>query len=67
MEQTTQHKWAAMLFTERTRLQETQKQFGERFGVDETTVSRWETGKRAVPGRVTWWLMQLKQEEGSGL
>ena len=50
-------KWAEMIYNARKNLGETQAEFGVRFGVTYVAVSLWETGKRDVPGEVTWWLV----------
>jgi len=49
-------KWAELIKQKRTELGETQTEFGSRFGVTMVAVSLWESGKRDVPSRATWWL-----------
>lgn len=49
-------KWGELIRTARENLGESQAQFGARFNVTYVAVSLWETGKRDVPGEVTWWL-----------
>lgn len=48
--------WHQLLKAARTDLGESQKKFGERLGVTESAISRWEAGKRDMPSEITWWL-----------
>ena len=45
----------------RTMLGITQKKFGQRYGVDGTTVSMWEAGKRKAPYKVLSYVLHVNE------
>ena len=52
-------RWNTLIKQTRRRLKESQRAFGERFGVTQSAVSDWERGMTYPPADVTWWLHQL--------
>jgi DNA-binding transcriptional regulator YiaG len=57
---TTQDKlpvWAVRIKARRDKLQETQAQFGARWGVGKMAVSKWESGKSEPPADVLVWVL----------
>jgi DNA-binding transcriptional regulator YiaG len=52
--------WGKMVRFRRLALDETQVQFGRRFGTTGAAVSLWESSKRDVPGYVTWWIITME-------
>lgn len=61
---TVQPQWAELIKVKRLELQETQAEFGVRFGVSDAAVSYWESGTYDPPANVTWWLIHESVDYG---
>jgi len=55
--------WSVLIKQKRLELKESQKVFGQRWGVSHASVSDWERAVNDPPAEVLWWLMNGLQDE----